>query len=70
MDLLDNRTTWHDFLKKKPKRIHMISNIKSGYDLLYFEKHGKRYFDLSPFRPHKFSQPPKAVGQEQEGLPW
>ena len=61
VDLLDNKITWHDLIRKKPKRIHMIANIKVAYDLLHFEAHGTRIFDR-PMRPM-----PKV---ENGGLPW
>jgi len=53
IDLLNTKITWHTLIKKKPKRIHMISNIKVAYDMLYFERYGKRYFDTQPYRPPK-----------------
>jgi hypothetical protein len=37
MLLLNNEITWHELLKRKPKRIHMISNIKMAFDILYKE---------------------------------
>jgi len=58
IDLLDNKITWHELIQKKPKRIHMIANIKVAYDCLYFERHGTRYFDQSPYQmKRKFSSP-------------
>ena len=45
MSLLNNEITWHELIKKKPKRIHMIANIKVAFDLLFFETYGFRYFD-------------------------
>jgi hypothetical protein len=45
MSLLDGEITWHELIKKKPKRIHMIANIKVAYDLLFFETYGFRYFE-------------------------
>lgn len=44
-DLLATKITWHDLIKKKPKRIHMIANIKVAFDLLFFEAYGMRYYD-------------------------
>jgi hypothetical protein len=46
-DLLDNKTNWYDFIHKKPKRIHMIGNISRTYDMLFYERYGRRYFDNS-----------------------
>jgi hypothetical protein len=45
LDLLNDKITWHDLIRKKPKRIHMIANIKVAYDLLYYERHGARWYD-------------------------
>ena len=45
IDLLNNNITWHELIRKKPKRIHMISNIKVAYDMLHFETYGRRYFE-------------------------
>ncbi|MCL2631317.1 MAG: replication protein [Firmicutes bacterium] len=36
-NLLDGLLTWREFLMRKPKRIHMISNIRIAYDLLKAE---------------------------------
>jgi len=73
LDVLDGKLTWHDFIQKKPKRIHMISNIKVAYDMLYFERHGARYFDTNPRRlPPPKTLPPlsPASPKDAEGLPW
>lgn len=37
MALLNKEITWHAMLKRVPKRIHMIANIKTAYDILYNE---------------------------------
>jgi hypothetical protein len=34
MVLVNKEITWSELLKKKPKRIHMVSNIKTAYELL------------------------------------
>ena len=34
MELVNKEISWRDFLERKPKRIHMISNIKTAHDLL------------------------------------
>lgn len=60
-DLLGEKITWHDLIKKKPKRIHMIANIKVAYDLLCFEAFGHRYFEKNSLQkptPHKTQLPP------------
>jgi len=56
---IDEKITWQEFIARKPKRIHMMSNIKTTYDLFYFERHGIRYFDKNTFydRPHNFRPP-------------
>jgi len=69
IDLLDGKITWHDLIKKKPKRLHMIANIKVGYDMLFFERHGRRYFEPNYPKP-----PPRDLRRlspkEAEDLPW
>jgi len=40
LELLDNKITWHEMLKRKPKRIHMVANIKTAFDLLFKERYG------------------------------
>jgi hypothetical protein len=47
-DLLDNKLSWYNFVQKKPKRIHMISNISRTYDMLFYERYDRRYFDNMP----------------------
>jgi len=37
MSLVNKEIMWSEFLKRKPKRIHMISNIKTAHDLLLRE---------------------------------
>ena len=51
MDLIDGKTTWKEMIYKKPKRIHMISNIKNAYAMLYFEKYGRQFYELSHQTP-------------------
>ncbi|GHU98391.1 hypothetical protein FACS1894211_02060 [Clostridia bacterium] len=54
-DLLDNKLSWYDFVQKKPKRIHMIGNISRTYDMLFYERYGRRYFDnIKP--PYKINK--------------
>jgi hypothetical protein len=48
IDLLNNKITWHELIQKKPKRIHMIANIKVAYDMLFFERYGYRFLDTRP----------------------
>jgi len=42
-DRLDNKISWHELIRKKPKRIHMISNISKAYDLLSIERQDPRF---------------------------
>lgn len=65
-DLLATKITWHDLIKKKPKRIHMIANIKVAFDLLFFEAYGMRYYDTGrqPIR-----QPQNKTYQKQTAIP-
>ncbi|MCL2229165.1 MAG: replication protein [Firmicutes bacterium] len=71
IELLQSKITWHDLIKKKPKRIHMIANIKVAYDLLHYEIHGYRYFDRPQLKPPK-AQPQltKATPEEEKDLPF
>ena len=32
--LINKEITWHELIERKPKRIHMIGNIKTAFDLL------------------------------------
>lgn len=34
MELVYQNISWHEFIKKKPKRIHMIGNIRTAYNLI------------------------------------
>lgn len=74
MELLNHQITWYEFIKKKPKRIHMIANIKVAYDLLHFEIYGFRYFDQPNYRANKttgevFRQPPPKPPQPKAPTP-
>jgi hypothetical protein len=42
IELLDDKILWFDLLQRKPKRIHMIANIKVAYDLLKTERYTQR----------------------------
>ena len=55
--LLDKKITWHELIRKKPKRIYSISNISKAHELLTNERISSR-----PIRP---KPEPK-----EEGLPW
>ena len=57
IDWVENKITLHDIIKKKPKRLHMIGNICRAYQMFYFEKYGKQFFDLS--RPIRHDIPPQ-----------
>jgi hypothetical protein len=78
IDLLNNKITWHELIKKKPKRIHMIANIKVAYDMLYFETYGHRFYDTTPYyikQRHQISPKPQVpkidiVPINDKGLPW
>ncbi len=45
-ELLEDKITWHEMIKRKPKRIHMIANIKCAHDLLFEERYGVKKSDL------------------------
>jgi len=55
-DLLDRKITWHDLIKRKPKRIYSISNISKAHELLSYER-SSGY------------QPPRTA-PKTEDLPW
>jgi hypothetical protein len=61
MDLLVNKITWHEFIQKKPKRIHMIANIRVAFEMLFLETYGYRYFEVY--------QNPKYFKQQNQTLP-
>jgi hypothetical protein len=46
MELLYNKTTWREFIQKKPKRIHMITNIRVAFETLFRETYGYSYFQI------------------------
>lgn len=50
LQLLNGEMTWHELIRKKPKRIHMIANIKVAYDMLFYETYGYRYFEKDNIR--------------------
>ena len=66
MELLHHNISWLDLIKKKPKRIHMIANIKVAYDLLFFEMNGYRYWEQNNpnFRPNLNRLPRKEHRQD------
>jgi len=68
-DRLDNKITWQELIRRKPKRIHMISNISKAYDLITNERNG-RHYDPPPraFAPHPEMR--VLTPTEAEGLPW
>jgi len=57
--LLYNKITWHDLIKKKPKRIHMIANIKVAFDMMFFETYGYRYFERHTYNPPRTDLRPR-----------
>jgi hypothetical protein len=58
IEVLEMRMSWFDFIQKKPKRLHMISNIHRAYGVLYFEKYGRPFYDIS--RPQRHEMRPHA----------
>ena len=63
IEVLENRMSFFELIQKKPKRIHMISNIHRAYGVLYFEKYGRQYYDIGYSRPqikrHETAQIPQ-----------
>jgi hypothetical protein len=67
MELLYNKTTWREFIQKKPKRIHMITNIRVAFETIFFETYGHRYCEIFPkFNKHELA--PK-IPQSKKELP-
>ena len=62
MELVEGKITWQEMVHKKPKRIHMISNIKNTYAMFFFEKYGRQFFDTQrpPFKKHETTQLPQS----------
>ena len=59
--LLDRKMTWHEFIRKNPKRIYSISSFSKAHELLSGERSGGyRYYEPQP-RP----QPPPPRPQQQ-----
>ena len=56
-NLLDKKITWREFIRKKPKRIHMIANIKCAHDVIHYETYGFHFHDIHPSR---HSRPPRS----------
>lgn len=86
MSLINKEITWHEFIRQKPKRIHMISNIKTTYDLLLreyivkLERLGIDYYtgeietkEQKEKRKMMFQQKidlREMTEEEAKGLPW
>jgi hypothetical protein len=65
MEMLYNKMTWREFIQKKPKRIHMITNIRVAFETIFFETYGHRYCEIFPkFNKHEL--PPKINSVKQE----
>jgi hypothetical protein len=59
MELLYNKTTWRAFIQKKPKRIHMITNIRVAFETLFRETYGYSYFQIYDNQKYLKNTPPK-----------
>ena len=72
-NLLDKKISWREFIRKKPKRIHMITNIKCAHDVLHYETYGFNFHDREHRQPFK-PRPPKPQHNINEDtgevLPW
>lgn len=42
LELLDGKITWHELIKRDPKRLHSIANIRRTYDILLYERQPKK----------------------------
>ena len=41
LELVEGNITWHQFLYKMPKRLHMIGNLHKSFIILYKERHSQ-----------------------------
>ena len=46
LELVEGNITWHQFLYKMPKRLHMIGNLHKSFIILYKERHSHHRNDL------------------------
>ena len=53
--LVERKMSWHEFLKKKPKRIHMIGHISKATELIRSERYPQ--FDEYAHRPSQHYDP-------------
>jgi len=73
-DLLDKKITWHELIKRKPKRIYSISNISKAHELLSYERSSINYLELSQRLQQKpapkTNEMRKLTPEEAGELPW
>lgn len=70
--LMIGQLTWHELIKKKPKRIHMIANISRAYDLLFYETYNFYPRDKPQYKqtqPKPQMQPPPKIKPPIELVP-
>jgi len=58
-ELSERKISWYEFMKRKPKRIHMIGNIKTAVELISNERNGYNYNAPPPFAPRPTPSPPR-----------
>jgi hypothetical protein len=46
LELVEGNMTWHQFLYKMPKRLHMVGNFHKSFILLYKERHPYHRSDM------------------------
>jgi hypothetical protein len=68
MEMLYAKMTWREFIQKKPKRIHMITNIRVAFETLFRETYGYSYFDFCN-NPKYLKQHSQQLQPPQEQLP-
>jgi len=72
-ELSERKISWYEFMKRKPKRIHMIGNIKTAVELISNERNGYNYNAPPPFAPRPQPQRHEMrvlSPDESKGLPW
>jgi len=58
-ELSERKISWYEFMKRKPKRIHMIGNIKTAVELISNERNGYNYNAPPPFPQRPYTPPPR-----------
>gem|GEM_PF-2392002 len=78
--IVNHKMTWTQFIEKKPKRIHMLANVKHAFNLLHQDVQGTIYFEHIMRYKNKPIEPlvtkehvpilTRLSPKEAEDLPW